>query len=124
MKQKLVGIFLRTFACIAFLGVCLYSYLDMQNEITQLKIYLPKVSAEVRRISEENTRLIYEIQAFESPENLMRLAADCEFANLKFPKFQEVITLSEAAPLVSEQPEMDAHMGRGTTPIFASTPSR
>lgn len=93
------GTFFRIIICIFFFGICVYSYLDMQNEITQLRIRIPHLTSEVRRIDEENTHLLYEIERFESPENLMTLAKQSEFANLKYPTNQEVITLIQARPL-------------------------
>ncbi len=92
------GIFVRIVTCIVFLGVCVYSYLDLQNEITELRIRIPYLSSEVRRIEEENTHLLYQIERFESPENLMNLAKQSEFAYLKYPTNQEVVTLVQAAP--------------------------
>ena len=97
------GIFFRIIICIVFLGVCLYSYLDLQNEITELRIRIPHLSCEVRRIEEENTHLLYEIERFESPENLMHLAKQSEFAYMKYPTNQEVLTLIQADPLVGAQ---------------------
>jgi len=93
------ALFFRIFVCIAFLGMCLYSYLNVQNEITELRLCLPKLADEVRHLSEENTRLQYEIQEFESPENLMRISKSASFANLKYPTHQEVITLKQSSPL-------------------------
>jgi len=89
------GIFVRFFICILFFGFCLYSYIDMQNEITHLRIQIPELTKEVRRIEEENTQILYEIETFESPENLMRLAQSKEYSFLKYPMAQEVLTLKE-----------------------------
>lgn len=93
------GMFFRVLACILFLGVCVYSYLDLQNEITGLRIRIPHLSSEVRKIEEENMHLLYQIERFESPENLMNLAKLSEFAYLKYPTNQEVITLAQASPI-------------------------
>lgn len=87
------GIFLRILVCILFLGVCLYSYIDLQNEITNLRIQIPKLSKQILRIEEENTRLACEIESFESPENLLALSKQSTFAHLKFPNSQEVLTV-------------------------------
>ena len=90
------GLFLRVFVCIGFFGFCLYSYIDMQNEITMLRISIPKLSKEVRRIEEENTSLLFEIERFESPGNLMRLATTSEYSHMKFPFGPQVLTLKAA----------------------------
>jgi len=86
----------RIFICILCLGFCLYSYLDMQNEITELRIRIPSLMSEVRRIQEENTHYLYEIERFENPENLMRLAKESAFSHLKFPISNDVLTMTEA----------------------------
>ncbi|NGX38927.1 MAG: hypothetical protein KR126chlam1_00243 [Chlamydiae bacterium] len=88
------GLFIRIFLCIGFFGFCIYTYIDMQNEITELRIRIPQLTKEVRRIEEGNTRLLFEIEAFESPENLMRLAGLSEYAHLKFPTGPQVLTLN------------------------------
>ena len=93
------GIFIRIFVCILFLGVCLYSYLDLQNEITGLRIRIPQVVSEVRHIEEENTHLLYKIEKFESPENLIRIAKQSAFSHLKFPIGHEVVTLRQPDPI-------------------------
>lgn len=92
-------LFIRIFLCIVFLGGCLYSYLDMQNEITELRIRIPSLTKEVRKIDEINTRLAFEIEVFESPENLMQLVQKSEYAYLKFPTNQEVVLLEEGTLL-------------------------
>ncbi len=93
------GLLLRIFVCIIFFGGCFYSYLDMQNSITSLRIRIPELSQSVRRIEEENTHLHYEIEAFENPQHLMSLAQENAFAYLKYPFNQEVITMSEGDTL-------------------------
>lgn len=97
--------FARIFLCILFFGFCLYSYLDMQNGITQLRIRIPDLTKSVRRIQEENTQLLYQIEKFESPENLMRLAQKSEYAFMKFPTNQEVLTLRQAKELKTFEPK-------------------
>lgn len=97
------GLFARIFVCILCLGFCLYSYLDLQNEITELRIKIPALTSEVRRIVEENTRYRYEIERFEDPQNLMQLAKRSEFAHLRFPITNEVLTLQHAENILHEQ---------------------
>jgi len=90
------GLLLRLGICLAVFGVCLYSYLDMQNELTHLKIKLPEVEKEIRLIREENRFLSYEIGQFESPSNLIELAHRPEFSHLKHPLLREILTVPEA----------------------------
>lgn len=82
--------------CVGVFGFCLYSYLDLQNKVTKLKIQLPKLEEEIRLICEENQRLSYEIDHFESPAHLIELASQAEFRHLKHPYLREVLTVPEA----------------------------
>lgn len=97
------GVFLKLFFCILCVGFCLYSYIDMQNEITKLRILAPQLADQVRRIEEENTRFSYDIEAFKSPENLMVLAQRSEFAHLKYPTCSEVVTLRHSDLLITPE---------------------
>src|SRR5271166_1914856 len=96
-------VFLPVFICILFMGFCLYSYLDLQNEITELRIQVPKLSAKVRAIEEENIALNFEIEKFENPENLMKLSQKAEFSHLKFPSCHEVVALKIPDPLFDQK---------------------
>lgn len=93
------GLFIRLVLCITFLGGCLYSYLNLQNSITQLRINIPQLASEVRRIEEENTHFQYEIEKFESPANLLEIAKKNSFSHLRFPVDSAVVTLKQAKPL-------------------------
>lgn len=90
---------LRIFACIVIAGIALYAYIDKQNELTELRIAIPFLSKELKAIQEENTRLQYEIDRFESPIRLMELMRKPEFSHLKYPYLPEIIILPEPPPL-------------------------
>jgi hypothetical protein len=77
-------------------GLCLYSYLETQNQLTHLKIHLPEVEKEMKLIREENQRLAYEIDQFENPAHLIELAHCPEYAHLKHPLIKEILTVPEA----------------------------
>lgn len=113
------GLFVRLLVCILFVGGCLYSYLDMQNGITNLRIRIPELTKEVRRIEEENTHFLYEIEKFESPANLMRLAKKSAFSHLKFPVENAVVTLKQADDL-AQKPDHKPHAKSKPTIHFAS----
>ncbi len=89
------GLLLRIGVCLGVFGFCLYSYLERQNELTQLKIRLPEIEKEIKLIQEENRRLTYEIDQFESPSHLIELAHYPEYAHLKHPLLKEIITVPE-----------------------------
>ncbi len=82
--------------CLTVFGFCLYSYLNAQNELTELKIRLPKLEKEVGLIREENRRLAYEVDLFESPSHLIEIAHRPEYGHLKHPLLKEILTVPEA----------------------------
>ncbi|NGX38300.1 MAG: Cell division protein FtsL [Chlamydiae bacterium] len=114
------GIFIRIFVCILFLGFCLYSYLNLQTEITSLRIRIPQLTSEVRHIDEENTHLLYKIEKYESPENLMRIAKQSAFSHLKFPIGQEVVTLREPSPMRGSDEKVVTKHKKKPTITFAT----
>lgn len=74
-------------------GGVLYAYVSGQNEITKVRIELPKLTREVRLLEEQNLRLRYEIERFENPKHLMELAKRPEFSHLKHPLIDEIFVL-------------------------------
>lgn len=93
------GILVRILACISISGVLLYSYVDRQNDVTRLRLEIPQLAKEIKDLREENTRLQYEIDLFESPQHLMQLASHSEFAHLKHPMVKDILTLDEGLAL-------------------------
>ena len=81
------------FICIFAACWTLYAHIDKQNELVELRMALPALSREVKAIEEENTRLKYEVDRFESPIHLMELARKPEFSHLKFPYDKDIIVL-------------------------------
>lgn len=96
------SIFIRLFVCVFILGISLYAYIYKQNELTELRLAIPALAKEVRNIQEENHRLKYEIDYFESPIHLMELMRMPEFGHLKFAYNQDVIVLPSRKPLLGK----------------------
>jgi hypothetical protein len=94
-----MSLLIRFLICISALGVCLYSYLDTQNEVTWRRLEIPLVEKQNKELRQSNTCLQYEIDLFESPEHLMELASRSEFAYLKQPLLKEILVLQEAPSL-------------------------
>lgn len=92
-------IFIQLACCIGVFGCCLCSYVNTQNAVTRLRLEIPIFSQELHQLKEQNNRLKYEIDLFESPEHLMQLARCSEFSHLKYPTLQEILTVSEAVIL-------------------------
>ncbi len=86
---------LRVLFCIGVAWWTMYSYIVKQNELTELRLAIPTLHKEVKALSEENQRLKYEIEQFESPIHLMELAHKPEFSHLKYPTFNEIVILEE-----------------------------
>lgn len=83
------------FICIIFSAILLYFYIDRQNSLTELRLQIPLLEKEMKQIQEENTRLQYEINQFESPIHLMELSRKPEFGHLKYPSLDRVLILDE-----------------------------
>jgi hypothetical protein len=69
----------------------IYAYIEKQNTLTELRLSIPLVEKELRKLTEENVRLKYEIEQFESPVHLMELARKPEFGHLKYPALNEIL---------------------------------
>ena len=98
-----LGFLLRLFACIFILSAFLYSYVDKENQLTELRLEIPKLVRELRAIDEGNTKLQYEIEEFESPAHLMQLVGKAEFGHLKHPPRNKIIILSEPELLQDQE---------------------
>lgn len=90
---------LRILICIGASGVFLYSYVDKQNHVTRRRLEIPVLAKKIKDLNEQNTRLQYEIDLFESPEHLMELARHSEFSHLKHPMLKEILTMQEGLAL-------------------------
>lgn len=87
-KQRLIVA--QILICLSAVVFTVYAYIEKQNELTELRLAIPATAKEVRRIHEENIRLQYEIDQFESPVHLMELARKPEFGHLKYPYLPDV----------------------------------
>ena len=91
--------FIRLGVMIALASLGVYFYIEKQNELASLKMKLPSLAQEIHRLREENQRLQYEVDGFESPCHLMELARKPEFSHLKHPLVQEVLAMQEGLAL-------------------------
>lgn len=89
----------RIFICIFIFSFFLYLYTDQQNSLTRLRIRLPAVAKEIKAIREENKRLHYEVDQFESPHHLIELSRRSEFSHLKQPFVKEILNCQEGVAL-------------------------
>ncbi|KPK32796.1 MAG: hypothetical protein AMS24_03115 [Chlamydiae bacterium SM23_39] len=85
--------------CILIFCFQLFKYIDRINNLTKLKIVIPKIEKEVVLLKEENKRLKYEINKFENPNNLINLARTQTFAHLKHPLVRDVLKIEKEVAL-------------------------
>ncbi len=90
----------RLFICIAVAGFMLFAYIDKQNELIELRLVIPVLAKEVKEIHEQNTRLLYQIEQFESPILLMEVMRKPEYSHLRYPYLNEEIILRKGLPLL------------------------
>ncbi len=89
--------------CLSIFGISLYSYIEKQNELTSLKIVVPKIAKEVQNLNEEIRKIQYEVEVFENPAYLMQLVRKPEFSHLKHPFVEDVLTFPEGLALFDEK---------------------
>jgi hypothetical protein len=87
--------FLRAVICITAAGVALFAYINRHNQLIELRRKIPRVSKEVKSLLEDNNRLKYEIDRFESPIHLMELLRKPEFSHLQYVYTRDVIEILE-----------------------------
>ncbi len=97
--------FVQVLVCAFSCGGVLYAYVRQQNDVTKIRIELPKLTREVRQLEEQNSRLRYEIERFENPKHLMELAKRPEFSHLKHPLIDEIFVLQTKEDIIESQEE-------------------
>ena len=85
----------RLFCCIFILGISLFAYVSKHNVLTERRITLPQLAKELERQEEENVRIQFAIEKFESPQHLMELARKPEFSHLKHPIVSDIIIVEK-----------------------------
>lgn len=85
--------------CVLIFSAFLFKYVDKLNYLTKLKLQLPKIEREIKDLFEKNTKLRYEIDKFENPNNLMELARKEQFSHLKHPLVKDVLKIKEGVAL-------------------------
>ncbi len=82
--------------CVAVFGWGLFSYLNKQQELAQIKVQLPELEKRLHLIQEENRRMLCEIEELENPSRLIEIVHRPEFGYLKHPLLREILTVPEA----------------------------
>lgn len=110
----------RFMLCLVFFGFSMYSYLDKQNQCTQLKMRIPKLTKEVENLKEQNAEYQYQIECFESPQHLLEIANRPEYRHLRFPFAQEVVNVKSAVAIKTNKSEMDSMAAQPVSLIVGS----
>lgn len=76
-----------------------YAYVSKVNQLTEVKLKVPKIEKEIRLLIEENKNLKYQIERFENPTHLMELARSVEYTHLKHPLLKDVLKVQEGVAL-------------------------
>lgn len=77
------------------LAFCSYLYIDAKNDLLQVQLEIPHMKRELKEITEENKRLAFEVQSFESPQHLIELSRQTEFAHLRPVSVSEVLVIPQ-----------------------------
>jgi hypothetical protein len=101
--SRRVLLFAKLSLCILGAGILLFSYVEKQNELTELRLAIPALAKRVKAVQEENTRLTYELEKFEDPVHLMQLMQQPEFSHLKFPYLDEQLMLRRPQALNTDK---------------------
>lgn len=88
----------RTVLCIFALAAFLYAYLEKHNTLTELRLEIPKITREKKRLEEDNARLEYELYAFKTPSHLATFLQNEPFSTLRQPIVDEIVILKAAPP--------------------------
>lgn len=87
--------FFRAVICISAAGLALFAYINQHNLLIDLRRKIPLLSKDVKDLQEENNRLKYEIDRFESPIHLMELLRKPEFSHLEYVYTRDIIEIPE-----------------------------
>jgi len=96
-------VMLRMLFCLAVFTVYLYHIVHKQNTLNHLSMQIPKETLDLKVIEEQNVRLRFLIDSFESPDHLMQLAHSPQYAHLRHPVSTEVLHIAQGSPLHSKE---------------------
>lgn len=94
--QKSIGdrkFIARLLVVFMLLIIFLYTHVQRENHLTQLRLKVPILTNRLRILDEQNQTLQYEVDRFESPSHLIQLGRKPEFGHLEFPLKQDVLVI-------------------------------
>lgn len=113
------GLIVRLLLCLMVSLLFFYQIIQKQNQINYLSLQIPKLNKELKSLGEENLKLRFHIDSFESPDHLMYLVKS-SFSHLYFPENKEVVQLREGIALKHELQDCQKNLRRyKTEPVLA-----
>lgn len=88
-----MGVLGRLILCLAVLGTLLFSFIEGQNTLIEMRLRLPALEKRLHELEEGNNNLQYEVDSFESPAHLFELQAQPAFSHLRHPITSDVIII-------------------------------
>jgi hypothetical protein len=104
------ALFFRMSVIILVFAFSFYFYIEKQNELTKLKIELPKKTVELTHIKEEIKELQYALEQLESPSRLMELSTSKQFSHLKYPFLKDILNVEEGLALNESSKKEISHL--------------
>lgn len=93
------GLLIRLLICVFILGGFLYTYIDRQNDLTELKMEIPKLAKSLKQLEEENAHLSLEIERLESPDRLIKLLRQKDYSHLRYPYVDEIFKVDRESSM-------------------------
>jgi len=120
-KQNVI----RLLCCLVILSVYFYLVIQKQNSVNYLSLQIPKLQKDLKTLEEENLKLQFESDCFESPDHLMQLVKKEGFTHLRYPIIKDVLSVPEGLALQLENQEPNKTFRRfKTEPVLAVGASR
>ena len=88
---------------IVVLSFCLHFYVEKQNQLTKVKIQIPKLVKEIQLLKEESRQFLFQIDRFENPYHLMEMARMPQYSHLKHPFLENILTLPQGVAINQEE---------------------
>jgi hypothetical protein len=83
---------------------------------------VPKLKKEIAAIQEKNAMLAYQIECFESPDNLLALANQPNYSHLKYPCSEEILAAKVGIVAPAEETPAKALPDRAKALVFGARP--
>jgi hypothetical protein len=77
---------IRFLICFVYTAAILFAFIGKIHELNVLRLQVPDMEKQVRRIQKENDHIAFQLQKFSHPAHLMEYLQQKEYAHLTFPK--------------------------------------